>query len=129
MRFIVMVKPPREAYEAGMMPSPTLVANMGAFNEEMVKAGVMLAGEGLHPSSKGALVKFNAGKPTVIDGPFAEAKELIGGFWLLQANSKAEVIDWLRRCPFEGDEEVEIRQIHDVEDFTAAMDDPARQVQ
>lgn len=128
MRFLVMVKPPREAYEAGMMPSPELVANMGAFNEEMAKAGVLLAGEGLHPSAKGARITFAAGKPTVIDGPFTEAKELIGGFWLLQANSKAEVIDWLRRCPFEGDEEIEIRQIHDADDFTAAMQDPARQV-
>jgi hypothetical protein len=129
MRFLVMVKPPRDAYEAGMMPSPELVANMGAFNEEMAKAGVLLAGEGLHPSSKGARIAFSAGKPTVINGPFTEAKELIGGFWLLQANSKAEVIDWLRRCPFEGDEELEIRQIHDAEEFTAAMQDPARQVQ
>ncbi len=128
MRFLVMVKPPREAYEAGMMPSPTLVANMGAFNEEMIKAGVMLAGEGLHPSAKGARIKFKAGKPTVIDGPFTEAKELIGGFWLLEANSKAEIVDWLRRCPFEGDEEVEIRQIHDEEDFVTAMQDPTRQV-
>jgi hypothetical protein len=128
MRFLVMVKPPREAYEAGMMPSPTLVTNMGKFNEELIKAGVMLSGEGLHPSAKGARIKYNAGKPTVIDGPFTEAKELIGGFWLLKANSKAEVIEWLRRCPFEGDEEVEIRQIHDEEDFSAAMQDPARQV-
>ena len=129
MRFLVMVKPPREAYEAGMMPSPALVDSMGAFNEEMVKAGVLLAGEGLHPCSKGARIKFNAGKPTVIDGPFTEAKELVGGFWLLRANSKAEVIDWLRRCPFDGDEELEIRQIHEEEDFIAAMEDPARQVQ
>jgi hypothetical protein len=127
MRFLVMVKPPRAAYEAGMMPSPELVANMGAFNDEMAKAGVLLAAEGLHPPSQGAQIKFSAGTPRLIDGPFTEAKELVGGFWLISVKSKEEAIGWMRRCPFEGDEEIELRQIHDVEDFTEAMQDPARQ--
>jgi hypothetical protein len=122
MRFLVMVKPPTAAYESGMMPSPKLVANMGAFNAELVKAGVMLAAEGLHPSSKGARISFAGGKPTVHDGPFAETKELVGGFWLIQVKSKDEAIEWLRRCPFEGDEVIELRQIHDAEDFIAAME-------
>jgi hypothetical protein len=129
MRFLVMVKPPPAAYEAGMMPSPELIAKMGAFNANLAKAGVLLAAEGLHPSSKGARISFSAGKPTVTDGPFAETKELVGGFWLIQVKSKDEAIEWLRRCPFEGDEEIELRQIHDVEDFEAAMQDPRRQVQ
>lgn len=128
MRFLVMVKPPAAAYEAGMMPSPELVANMGAFNAELAKAGALLAAEGLHPSSRGARITFAAGKPTVTDGPFAEAKELIGGFWIIQVKSKDEAIEWMRRCPFEGNEEIELRQIHDVEDFTEAMQDPGRQV-
>jgi hypothetical protein len=129
MRFLVMVKPPAAAYEAGMMPSPELVANMGAFNAELAKAGVLLAGEGLHPSSRGALITFAGGKATVTDGPFSETKELVGGFWLIQVKSKDEAIEWLRRCPFEGDERIELRQIHDAEDFTAAMRDPGRQLQ
>jgi hypothetical protein len=128
MRFLAMVKPPKDDYEAGMMPSPELVADMGAFNEELSKAGVLLAGEGLHPSAKGARIKFSAGKPAVIDGPFTEAKELVGGFWLLQAKSKAEIVSLLRRCPFRGDEEIELRQIHDETDFAEAMQDPDRQV-
>lgn len=111
-----------------MMPSPELVANMGAFNAELAKAGALLAAEGLHPSSRGARITFAAGKPTVTDGPFAEAKELIGGFWIIQVKSKDEAIEWMRRCPFEGNEEIELRQIHDVEDFTEAMQDPGRQV-
>jgi hypothetical protein len=126
MRFLVMVKPPSAAYEAGMMPSPELVANMGAFNEALAQAGVLLAAEGLHPSSRGARIVFAAGKPTVTDGPFAESKELVGGFWIIQVDSKEEAIAWLRRCPFEGDEEIELRQIHDAEDFAAAMRDPER---
>jgi hypothetical protein len=129
MRFLVMVKPPTAAYEAGMMPSPDLVDKMGAFNAELVKAGVLLAAEGLHPSSKGAEIAFAAGKATVTDGPFAEAKEVVGGFWLIQVKSKDEAIEWLRRCPFDGNERVELRQIHDAEDFTAAMQDPGRQSQ
>ncbi len=129
MRFLVMVKPPAAAYEAGAMPSPELVANMGAFNSELAKSGVLLAAEGLHPSSKGALIAFHGGKATVLDGPFAETKELVGGFWLIQVRSKDEAIEWLRRCPFEGNERIELRQIHDVEDFAAAMQDPGKQVQ
>jgi hypothetical protein len=128
MRFLVLVKPPPSAYEAGMMPSPELVANMGAFNADLAKAGVLLAAEGLYPSAEGARINYAGGKPTVTDGPFAETKEVIGGFWLLQVKSKEEAIEWLRRCPFEWGEEVELRQIRDPEDFAAAMQDPARQV-
>lgn len=127
MRFLVLVKPPAAAYEAGMMPSPELVANMGAFNADLAKAGVLVAAEGLHPTSKGARINYAGGKPTVTDGPFAETKELIGGFWILQVKSKEEAIEWLRRCPFEWDEVVELRQIHEAEEFSAAMQDPARQ--
>jgi hypothetical protein len=127
MRFLVTVKPPTAAYEAGMMPSPELVAKMGAFNADLAKAGVLLAAEGLHPSSKGARITFAAGKPSVTDGPFAETKELVGGFWLLQVQSKQEAIEWLLRCPFTGNEEVELRQIHDLQDFVVAMQDPQRQ--
>jgi hypothetical protein len=127
MRFLVLVKPPPAAYEADMMPRPELVAKMGAFNADLAKAGVLLAAEGLHPSSKGTRISYAGGKPTVMDGPFVETKELIGGFWVLQVKSKEEAIEWLRRCPFEGDEVVELRQIHDAEDFTTAMQDPRRQ--
>jgi hypothetical protein len=129
MRFLVMVKPPTAAYETGMMPSPELVAKMGTFNADLARAGVLLAAEGLHPSSKGARITFVAGKPTVTDGPFAETKELVGGFWLIQVPSKQDAVQWLLRCPFEGNEEVELRQIHDPEDFAAAMQDPERQLQ
>ena len=121
MRFMVMVKATKES-EAGVMPSEKLLAEMGKFNEELVKAGVMLAGEGLHPSSKGARVRFSGSKRTVIDGPFAETKELVAGFWLLQVKSKEEAIEWIKRCPnpFEGGEsEIEIRQIFEAEDFGA----------
>ena len=121
MRFMVMVKATKES-EAGVMPSEKLLAEMGKFNEELVKAGVMLAGEGLHPSSKGARVRFSGNKRTVIDGPFAETKELVAGFWLLQVKSKEEAIEWIKRCPnpFEGGEsEIEIRQIFEAEDFGA----------
>jgi hypothetical protein len=128
MRFLVMVKPPAAAYEAGMMPSPELVANMGTFNAELAKAGVLLAAEGLLPTSKGARISFAAGTPTVTDGPFTETKELVGGFWIIQVKSKDEAIEWLRRCPFESNEEIEMRQIYDADDFTAAMQDPGRQV-
>jgi hypothetical protein len=121
MRFLVMVKPPTAAYEAGKMPSRELLANMGAFNQELAKAGVLIAAEGLQPTSKGARISFAGGKAVVTDGPFAEAKEVVGGFWLIQVKSKAEAIEWLRRCPFEDDEEIELRQIFDVDDFEAAM--------
>src|SRR5207247_219195 len=106
--------------EAGVMPDEKLLAAMGKFNEELVKAGVMLAGEGLHPSSKGARVRFEGKKRTVIDGPFAETKELIAGFWIWQVKSKAEAIEWLKRAPFQ-EGEVEIRQVFAAEDFGPAL--------
>jgi hypothetical protein len=117
MRFMVLVKADKDS-EAGVMPSHELLAEMGKFNEELVKAGVMLAGEGLQASSKGARVKFSGNKRTVTDGPFAETKELVAGFWLWQVRSKEEAIEWLKRAPFrEG--EVEIRQVFESEDFGA----------
>jgi hypothetical protein len=119
MRFMVLVKADKNS-EAGVLPDTKILAAMGKFNEELVKAGVMLAGEGLQPSSKGARVKFSGGKKTVIDGPFAEAKELVAGFWLWQCKSRAEAIEWLKRAPFEGTE-VEIRQIFEAEDFGANL--------
>ena len=115
MRFMVIVKANKDS-EAGVMPSEKLLTDMGNFNEELVKAGVMLAGEGLQPSSKGARVKFSGGKTTVIDGPFAETKELVAGYWMWQVKSKEEAIEWLKRAPFE-DTEVEIRQVFEAEDF------------
>src|SRR5437773_5800367 len=117
MRFMIIVKANRDS-EAGVMPSEKLLTDMGKFNEELVKAGVMLAGEGLHASSKGARVKFSGGKTTVIDGPFAETKELVAGFWLWRCKSKEEAIEWLKRAPFE-DTEVEIRRVFEAEDFGA----------
>ena len=117
MRFMILVKADKNS-EAGVLPDQKLLADMGKFNEELVKAGVMLAGEGLHASSKGARVKFSKGKKTVIDGPFSETKELIAGFWLWQVRSKQEAIEWLKRAPFE-DTEVEIRQVFEAEDFGA----------
>jgi hypothetical protein len=118
MRFMVIVKANKDS-EAGVMPSEELLTEMGKFNEELAKAGVLLAAEGLHPSSKGARVKFSGGKRTVIDGPFAETKELIAGFWLWQVKSKEEAIEWVKRMPNPHDEEgeVEIRQVFEVEDF------------
>ena len=117
MRFMILVKADKNS-EAGVLPDQKLLADMGKFNEELVKAGVMLAGEGLQPSSKGARVKFSKGKKSVIDGPFAETKELVAGFWLWQVRSKEEAIEWLKRAPFE-DTEVEIRQVFEAEDFGA----------
>src|SRR5438876_7006172 len=105
MRFMVIVKANKDS-EAGVMPTEAMLTNMGKFNEELVKAGVMLAGEGLHASSKGARVKFSGGKTTVVDGPFAETKELVAGYWMWQVKSKEEAIEWLKRAPFE-DTEVE----------------------
>src|SRR2546423_11853724 len=110
MRFMLMVKA-NEDTEAGVMPSEQMLAEMGKFNQELVNAGVMLAGEGLQPSSKGARVKFEGKKRTVTDGPFAEAKELIAGFWLWQVKSKEEAIEWLKRAPFDGGTEIELRQV------------------
>src|SRR5947209_13967678 len=115
MRFMILVKANKDS-EAGVLPDGKILTEMGKFNEELVKAGVMLVGEGLQPSSKGARVKFSKGKRTVIDGPFTETKELVAGFWLWQVRSKDEAIEWLKRAPFE-DAEVEIRQIFEAEDF------------
>ena len=120
MRFMIIVKATKDS-EAGVMPSEQLLTEMGKFNEELAKAGVMLAGEGLHPTSKGARVRFSGGKRTVIDGPFAETKELIAGFWLWQVKSKEEAIEWVKRCPnpMSGESEIEIRQVFEAEDFGA----------
>jgi hypothetical protein len=120
MRFMVIVKANKDT-EAGVMPSEQLLAEMGKYNEELVKAGVMLAGEGLHPSSKGARVKFDGTKRTVVDGPFAETKELIAGYWLIQTKSLAEAIEWVKRVPNPTGEksEIEIRQVFEAEDFGA----------
>ena len=119
MRFMVIVKATKDS-EAGVLPDEKLLSEMGKYNEELVKAGVMLAGEGLHPSSKGARVRFSGDKRTVIDGPFAETKELIAGYWLLQVKSKEEVIEWVKRCPNpfpDTESEIEIRQVFEAEDF------------
>ena len=122
MRVMVIVKASKDS-EAGVMPSTELLAAMGKYNEELVKAGIMLAGEGLHPSSKGARVRFEGEKRTVIDGPFAETKELIAGYWIWKVKSMAEAIDWLKRCPNPTEDvgEVEIRQIFEMEDFGDTM--------
>src|SRR5690349_8349922 len=120
MRFMVIVKANPES-EAGVMPSQELLARMGQYNEELTKAGVMLAGEGLHPSSKGARVKFSGNQRTVTDGPFPETKELIAGFWLWKVSSREEAIEWLKRAPFDGGTEVELRQIFEAEDFGEAF--------
>jgi hypothetical protein len=118
MRFMVMVKATKES-EAGVMPSEELLTAMGKYNEELVKAGVMLAGEGLHPSSRGARVRFSGKERTVIDGPFAETKELVAGFWLIQAKDMEEAIEWVKRCPnpMNEESEIEIRQVFEAEDF------------
>ena len=116
MRFMVIVKASKES-EAGILPSAEILTAMGKFNEQLVKAGIMLAGEGLQASSKGARVRFDGPKRTVIDGPFAETKELIAGFWLWQCKSKDEAIEWLKRAPFDGGTEVEIRQVFEATDF------------
>ncbi len=120
MRFMVIVKADKNT-EAGVLPDEKLLTEMGKYNEELAKAGVLLAAEGLHPSSKGARVKFSGGKRTVIDGPFTEAKELIAGFWLWQVKSKEEAIEWLKRCPNPtgAEAEIEIRQVFEAEDFGA----------
>ena len=118
MRFMVMVKATKDS-EAGVMPSTELLAEMGKYNEELVNAGIMLAGEGLHPSSRGARVKFKGKERTVVDGPFTETKELVAGFWILQCRSKEEAIEWVKRCPnpMPGESEIEIRQVFEAEDF------------
>jgi hypothetical protein len=116
MRFMVIVKANKES-EAGVLPSTEILNAMGMYNEELAKAGVMLAGEGLHPSSKGARVKFSGDQRTVTDGPFAESKELIAGFWMWKVNSKEEAIEWLKRAPFGGGVEIELRQVFETCDF------------
>ena len=120
MRCMVLVKASKDS-EAGVLPSTELLTNMGKFNEELVKAGVMLAGEGLHPSSKGKRITFTGSKPTITDGPFSETKELVAGFWLWQVRSMEEAVEWLKRSPFGPGAEVEIRQIFEAEDFGAQM--------
>ena len=120
MRFMVMIKADKNT-EAGVMPSEALLADMGRYNEELVRAGVLLAAEGLQPSSKGARVRFSGKERTVIDGPFAETKELLAGFWLIQVKSLEEVIEWVKRCPnpLEGETEIEIRRVFEADDFGA----------
>jgi hypothetical protein len=122
MRFMILVKATADS-EAGVLPDEQLLTEMGKYNEELVKAGVMLAGEGLHPSSKGARVRFSGKQRTVIDGPFPETKELVAGFWLFQVKSKEEAIEWVKRCPnpMPGESEIEIRQIFEAEDFGGVL--------
>jgi hypothetical protein len=122
MRFMILVKADASS-EAGVLPDEKLLTEMGKYNEELVKAGVMLAGEGLHPSSKGARIRFSGKQRTVIDGPFPETKELVAGFWIFQVNSKEEAIEWVKRCPnpMLGESEIEIRQIFEAEDFGQVM--------
>ena len=116
MKFMVIVKADKDS-EAGVMPNKQMLTDMGKYNDELVKAGVMLAGEGLHPTSKGKRVKFSGKQRTVIDGPFAETKELIAGFWLWQVRSMEEAVEWLKRAPFDGGTEVEIRPVFEADDF------------
>jgi len=118
MRFMILVKATAES-EAGKMPGVELMTAMGKFNEELVNAGVLLAGEGLHPSSKGARIRFDGASRTVIDGPFGQTNELVAGFWLIQVKSREEAIEWMKRCPnpMEGPSEIEIRQVYEMEDF------------
>lgn len=122
MRFMILVKASPES-EAGELPDEQMLTEMGKYNEELVKAGVLLAGEGLHPSSKGARVRFSGSQRTVVDGPFAEAKELIAGYWLFQVKSKEEAIEWIKRCPNpgKGESEIEIRQVFEAADFGPAL--------
>ncbi|HEY5095223.1 MAG TPA: YciI family protein [Candidatus Eremiobacteraceae bacterium] len=130
MRFMVIVKATKDS-EAGILPSEKLLTDMGKFNEELAKAGVMLAGEGLQASSKGVRVKFSGEKRTVTDGPFAETKELIAGFWLWQVKSKEEAIEWVKRCPnpHDGESEIEIRQVFEADDFGAALTPEAKKTE
>jgi hypothetical protein len=131
MRFMLLVKA-NEDSEAGVMPTEQELAEMGKYNEELVKAGVMLAGEGLHPSSKGARVRFSGGTRTVLDGPFAETKELIAGFWLIDVKSKEEAIEWVKRVPANAmgpDSEIEIRQVFEAEDFGEEFTPELRQAE
>jgi hypothetical protein len=120
MRFMVLVKASKES-EAGALPDRKILTEMGKYNEELVKAGVMLAGEGLHPTSKGVRVKFSGAKRTVTDGPFPETKELLAGFWIFKVKSKEEAIEWVKKAPFDGGTEIEIRQVFEAEDFGPAL--------
>ncbi len=120
MRFMLLVKASADS-EAGKMPSTELLEAMGKYNEELVNAGVLLAGEGLHPSSRGARVRYGGGAPQVIDGPFAETKELVAGFWLIQVKSMDEAIEWVKRAPMQPGDEVEIRRVFEAEDFGAEL--------
>lgn len=131
MRFMILVKANKDS-EAGVLPSEQELAEMGQFNEELVKAGVLLAGEGLHPSSKGVRVRFSADKRTVIDGPFPETKELVAGFWMIQVKSREEAIEWVKRVPFHpetGEEEIEIRQVFEADDFGPALTPELREAE
>jgi len=130
MRFMILIKADKTT-EAGALPDEKLLTEMGKFNEELVKAGIMLAGEGLHPSSKGARVRFSGTKRTVVDGPFAETKELIAGFWLWQVKSKEEAIEWVKRCPnpLAGESEIEIRQVFEASDFGAEFTPELREAE
>ena len=128
MRFMVLV-PADDGYEQGRMPSTEELAAMTRFNEELVKAGVMLAGEGLHPSAKGAKVRFEGGKRTVTDGPFTEAKELIGGYWIWECASRDEAIEWIKRAPFPDGTEIQLRQVFEDEDFDDVMTPELREAQ
>jgi hypothetical protein len=121
MRFMVIVKASPESEKEGAVHDPQLLLDMGKYNEELIKAGVVLAMDGLHPSSKGVRVKFSGGSHTVVDGPFTEAKELIAGFWIWKVRNIEEAIEWVKRCPVDGDSEVEIRQIFEMEDFAPVL--------
>ena len=123
MRFMVIVKATAESEKEGALPDPQLLLDMGKYNEELIKAGILLAADGLHPSSKGARVKFSGKSRTVVDGPFAESKELIAGFWIWQVKSLEEAIEWVKRCPnpHDGDSEIEIRQVFEMEDFAPIL--------
>jgi hypothetical protein len=126
MRFMVIVKANKDT-EAGILPTEQELARMGAYNEELVKAGVMLAGEGLQTSAKGVRIRFEGSRRTVIDGPFSETKELIAGFWLWQVRSREEAVEWLKKAPFDGGAEVELRQVFEAEDFGAELTPELRQ--
>ena len=130
MRFMILVKADKNT-EAGVMPSEKLLADMGKYNEELAKAGILLAAEGLHPSSKGARLKFSGAKRTVVDGPFTDAKDLVCGFWMFQVKSKEEAIQWVKRCPnpVEGETEIEIRQVFEAEDFGPELTPEVREAE
>jgi len=130
MRFMILLKANQDT-EGGILPSEELLTEMGKYNEELVKAGVLLAAEGLQPSSKGARVQFSGAKRTVVDGPFAETKELIAGFWLIQVRSKEEAIEWVKRCPnpLDGESEIEIRQVFEASDFGEALTPELREAE